>query len=307
MALPLADAADVLRAAGLAVVEYPGWATRARSGSFAPRGLMIHHDASTVGPSPGVPAFMANPANNGAQLWVDTAGTWHLIAAGRMPHAGLGTGWGVARADRGNEDTAGVETDHTIGEPWPAAQLDALVRGTAALCKHYGWNPAVAVCGHKEYAPGRKPDPDGIDMNGFRRAVADEQDGAEDMDKAQDAALRETRNRVMGITRQRWGLWESPNRGGKLIATSETDKGIGTRDPSGAGWWMPVPLLDSADGQYLVERLAAVEAAVKSAVGIDYAKLAAELVAAGMQVKAVVDTAAIARAVADENHNRMEK
>lgn len=99
-----------------------------------------------------------------AQAWVDVVGVWTLTGGGRCNHAGTGTGWGQVRADRGNEDAIGIETDHTVGEPWPDAQISSLRRGTRALLDHLGASPHDALCGHREYAPDRKIDPDGLDM-----------------------------------------------------------------------------------------------------------------------------------------------
>ena len=51
--------ADTLRAAGVDVEEWPGWDERTRPGAFLPRAVMWHHDASPPGPSPSVPAYIA--------------------------------------------------------------------------------------------------------------------------------------------------------------------------------------------------------------------------------------------------------
>lgn len=164
--------AGELRFAGCDVVELPGWHTRGQTdGPYTPRAVMWHHDASPAGDSPYVPAMMADLRNNGAQCWVDRTGRWHIIAAGRMWHAGAGTGWGRIPAGQGNTYSIGVETDHTTGEPWPAAQLASLRWGTRALLSRLGASPGDALCGHKEYAPGRKVDPD-LDMDTERRLVA---------------------------------------------------------------------------------------------------------------------------------------
>jgi peptidoglycan hydrolase-like protein with peptidoglycan-binding domain len=48
-------------------------------------------------------------------------------------------------------------------------QLDAYHRGVAAILKHIGKGPENCI-GHKEWAPGRKTDPD-LDMTIFRAAV----------------------------------------------------------------------------------------------------------------------------------------
>lgn len=171
------DLARVLRDAGLPVVEYVGWRDRRAPGAFAPRGVVWHHDASPLGPSPGLPRLIAVVGNATtppplAQLWVGYDGTWTVCAGGRCNHAGTGQGWGRIRANRGNEDAYGVETDHTVGEAWPARQLDSLRVGTRALLRAVGASPADSLCAHREYAPGRKIDPDGLNMGAERAAVA---------------------------------------------------------------------------------------------------------------------------------------
>jgi hypothetical protein len=95
----------------------------------------------------------------------------------------------VIRANRGNDDSAGIETDHTTGEDWPPALLDSLRRGTAAIMRHYGWSADDALWGHKETAPGRKPDPDGLDMAHERRTVAALIEEDDDMPTAREIAL----------------------------------------------------------------------------------------------------------------------
>lgn len=168
--------ADALRAAGLTVVEYPGWRGRAVAGRFAPRAVMWHHDASAVGPSPAMAHMIAEVGKTDtapplAQCWVDLAGVWHLTAGGRANHAGTGGGWGRVPANAGNTYSIGIETDHTVGEPWPDVQLACLRRGTRVLLDRLGAHASDALCGHKEYTT-RKPDPDGLDMAAERQIVA---------------------------------------------------------------------------------------------------------------------------------------
>lgn len=162
--------AQVLRAAGLTVIEHPGWKTRGLAGgSFTPRAVVWHHDASPKGDSPGVPAYLIrNFSRASAQVWIDRRGRWHLIAAGRAPHAGA-----VRRGMPGNAQSIGIETDHTTGEAWPPALVNSLRRGTAAILKHLrrGSNDLhfhKSVCD----PPGRKDDPDGLDLATERRRVA---------------------------------------------------------------------------------------------------------------------------------------
>jgi len=105
-----------------------------------------------------------------AAAWIDMRGVWHLYAAGLSNHAGLGSSV-LAPANTGNQFYYGIETDHTTGEAWPAAQLDSLRRGTAAIMKAYDLDPAKALEFHKTYAPGRKNDPDGLELANERAVV----------------------------------------------------------------------------------------------------------------------------------------
>jgi hypothetical protein len=195
----------VLRAAGLTVQEIVGWQGRGHPGDgpFEPRAVMFHHDASRPGDSPGALAWLvsgfqsSSDANYDAQCWVDRYGTWHIVAAGRAQHAGAGSGFGSIPAEQGNRYSFGVETDHTTGEAWPPAQYAAVRTGMAAICKHQGWNPATAVVGHKEYAPGRKDDPDPVDMDLFRREVAAEME--DDMTPEEHDWLATTRKLIADV------------------------------------------------------------------------------------------------------------
>jgi peptidoglycan hydrolase-like protein with peptidoglycan-binding domain len=73
----------------------------------------------------------------------------------------------------GNTNFIGIEAENTgllNDAPWPPVQLDAYHRGVAAILKHAG-RGADSCVGHKEWAPGRKPDPS-LDMLAFRVSVA---------------------------------------------------------------------------------------------------------------------------------------
>lgn len=177
----LREAADVLRAAGIPVVEekythgqYAGktWSTVGRDRGYgceaftAFRFIMWHHDASSPGPSASVGEYCKymslGPACN---AWVclgcngkHPSGTWHLLAAGRVNHAGEGgPGWGVQR-DAMNYQAFGIEVDHTTGESWKPdskqAQLAMLRKGTAALFKHYRLDPVPGLLFHKTWTDG---------------------------------------------------------------------------------------------------------------------------------------------------------
>lgn len=137
------------------------------------RGIMWHHDASPAGDSPGALDWcMYMEIAPAAAIWVDRYGKWYVYAAGLTNHAGLGS-CKLAPGNTGNQYFLGIETDHTDGEPWTEAQISSLRIGTAAILKAYGLDPlAGSLEFHKTYAPGRKSDPDGLDLSRERKRVA---------------------------------------------------------------------------------------------------------------------------------------
>jgi hypothetical protein len=161
---------EVLTRAGLTVRALEGWRSRGHYGGFSGlRAVVWHHDASARGDSPGVPAFMlGNWDEAAAQLWVDRAGGWHVLAAGPAYHAGR-----VLPGKPDNHTSLGVETDHTTGEDWPEAQLVSLRTGTCAILARLGTDAAHGLEFHRTVcAPkGRKTDPDGLDLADERRRV----------------------------------------------------------------------------------------------------------------------------------------
>lgn len=181
MAFSLTWLPSVLKAAGLKVAEQPGWLDRGRGEMGRVRGVMCHH---TVGPRTGnMPSLggltrgvrqksgklLPGPL---AQLGLGRDGTYYVIAAGRANHAGEGLWQGITS---GNSSFIGIEAENAgvVADVWPEVQLDAYVRGCAAILKHVG-APAIMCCGHKEYRlpKGTKIDPHSIDMNDFRAKVA---------------------------------------------------------------------------------------------------------------------------------------
>lgn len=168
--------ADVLRAAGCTVVEQPGWKTRGRREMGQIKGVLAHHTASAIGsgnaPCIGI-VTNGRPDLEGplAHLVLGRDGTYFVIAAGRCNHAGAGLWQGINDA---NGQMIGIEAENagTGKEPWPDVQMNAYIRGTAAILKHIGAE-AIMAAGHKEYAlpKGRKIDPT-FDMDAFRSSVA---------------------------------------------------------------------------------------------------------------------------------------
>lgn len=187
MAAPLsADAfARALRAEGVRTTEHTGWRGHHRNhkGAWGPvHGVMLHHTAGSDSVAfchRGTPD-LPGPLCIGV---IDKSGLVHLIGYGRTNHAGSGSAAvlaavragarppapGVDAVD-GNARFYGFEIEN-LGDgrdPYPVAQLDAVERLSAALCRAHGW-PAAGVIGHKEWTR-RKIDPT-FPMDGMRARI----------------------------------------------------------------------------------------------------------------------------------------
>jgi hypothetical protein len=157
--------ADVLRAAGLTVVEEPGWHGRGVELASV-SGIVGHHTA--CGPSGDCPSTstlihgrldLAGPL---CQLQLCRSGHYHCIADGKANHAGDGS-WPGMKPNT-NSDSIGIEAEN-MGDNidvWPAVQMDAYARGVTAILAHLGLG-AERFCTHYEWtrASGRKIDPRG--------------------------------------------------------------------------------------------------------------------------------------------------
>lgn len=158
--------ADVLRKAGLDVVEVNGWRTRG-SDTFSPGGVIAH---ATAGARTSTDQGELNVLLNGstsapppiAQLLLSRAGRYYVVASGRCNHI-------LSKGGVGNTHRIGIEAmNDNRGEPWPPAQYEAYVRGVAAIYRHTGWNLST-LKGHKEHQT-EKSDPT-FDMASFRGRV----------------------------------------------------------------------------------------------------------------------------------------
>jgi hypothetical protein len=183
--------AQLLRDEGVTVVEVGNWETHNRNtkGPWGPvHGVMIHHTvtkgtAATVKICKDGRSDLPGPLCHGV---IAKDGRVHLVGYGRANHAGLGDPDVLVAviAERqaptdneatvdGNRSFYGFECEN-LGDghdPWPAAQLEAIEKVAAAICRHHGWG-ALSVIGHLEWQPG-KIDPKGFTMDWLRGKVAE--------------------------------------------------------------------------------------------------------------------------------------
>ncbi|MFG2900985.1 N-acetylmuramoyl-L-alanine amidase [Streptomyces zaomyceticus] len=195
--LPADRLLAALRDEGVTVVEHPGWRTHNRNaaGAWGPvSGVMIHHTVSTGTASSVEMCFngyegLPGPLCHGV---IAKDGTVHLVGNGRANHAGGGDPnvlravtaedystrpptptehQGSDGAVDGNSRFYGFECINLGNgtDPWPAAQLDAIERVSAALCRAHGWG-ARSVIGHLEWSDW-KSDPKGFGMPSMRDRV----------------------------------------------------------------------------------------------------------------------------------------
>ena len=187
----------ILKAEGLKVVEFRDWRDHQRDEETGKtfggvNGVMIHHTASGDNIADYLydgSSSLPGPLCHG---FINKAGVVYLMSAGRANHAGGGdpavkdaviaesygdsppaTNYhdGSAGAADGNDCFYGFECANwgNGDDPWPEAQIEAMVKASAAICRHYGWS-AKSVIGHKEWS-NWKSDPAGISMKSFRTQV----------------------------------------------------------------------------------------------------------------------------------------
>lgn len=169
----LTDLADVIRAAGLTVIETPGWRTRGHGQMTDVLGVTCHHTAGSAhGNAPSLTVVRdgrADLAGPLAHLLLARDGTVYVVAAGLCWHAGASRQPGYTNSHR-----IGIEAENTglASDPWPGVQITAYARLCAALARHYGF-PVAEVLGHKETCSpvGRKTDPS-LSMPALRTAAA---------------------------------------------------------------------------------------------------------------------------------------
>jgi hypothetical protein len=217
-----------LRGAGLKVIEVktggkpPSEHNRNHKGPWGPvHGVMIHHTvtqgtAHTVEVCRGGYEDLPGPLCHGV---IAKDGTVYVVGYGRTNHAGKGdpdvlsavrteSYMTTPPADNqaitdGNTHFYGFECEN-LGDGkdgWPDAQLDAIERAAAAICKHHGWTEKSTI-GHLEWQPG-KVDPRGFTMASMRtrirKRLAARPEPALTPDQKQDRRLADLERRVKAL------------------------------------------------------------------------------------------------------------
>ncbi|MBO0743620.1 MAG: N-acetylmuramoyl-L-alanine amidase [Candidatus Dormibacteraeota bacterium] len=166
----ITNLAQVLRNAGLTVVEIDGWRTRRRPGAFNPVGVMWHHTGSSANGR----AYAAGILVTGrsdlpgplCQLSIDRQGVVYVIAAGRANHAGSARANGSVASGDGNTLYIGIEFQISGTEPWTQVQRQAGIRVTVAILRNVTRTSERTVAGHFETSTTGKWDPG--DPNGVQ-------------------------------------------------------------------------------------------------------------------------------------------
>lgn len=191
---------QALLAEGVKVVEHRSWRVNNRNhkGPWGPiHGTLLHHTAGHPNGAVDYCYFgssdLPGPLCHGV---IDKQGTVWLVGNGRTNHAGGGDptvlaevtaesyGTRPSRPQVGN--TAGVDGNRyfygfecvNLGDgrdPWPDAQVDAMVRTSAAIARHYRWTEKSTI-GHLEWSRD-KSDPKGpgdvVAMPNLRAKIAE--------------------------------------------------------------------------------------------------------------------------------------
>lgn len=147
---------EALEEFGVKTKETDGWKTRSQGRFNGLKGIVAHHTGSSSSDPDKEANFVKfNPRIAGtlsAQIYLAKDGTAYLLGSGVANHAGLGSfkNWNTNNA---NVQSIGIEAAGDGKEKWPAEQLDAYYRLSAAILTYIG-NDATpdTLIGHWEYS-----------------------------------------------------------------------------------------------------------------------------------------------------------
>lgn len=203
--------ADVLRAAGLPVNEYPGWRDRGLS-TFGPiRGIVCHGTAGSWTSSDEGELRVIAITGSGtatapiANLYLSRSGAWWVVASGTC--TGVKTGTAGPLQGYSDDAVVQIEAQHASTEPWTDVQYRSYVRGCAALAAHQATNydvPVARIVGHYEHQPREKTDP-WFDMAKFRAEVAAVIEGGDDVLSDTDKDILLARVEALALMKDRLG------------------------------------------------------------------------------------------------------
>jgi hypothetical protein len=199
---------------GLTVVVVDGADDRGGD-SFNPGGVVAHHTAgASYGDMPSLQVLIKGHSTLSGPLCnvgFSRSGIVYYIASGRANHAGAGGYRGLV----GNSSVLGIEAENNGTQPWTSDQLRLYPVLAAALLDGIGRGSEWA-CGHKEWAPTRKPDPHTWNMGSFRTSTATAL-ATHGVPPVQPVLPPQTRRpRVVGVCSTPTGLgyWEVGDDGG---------------------------------------------------------------------------------------------
>ena len=136
--------ADVLRAEGVRLVEYPGWHNRGHGDFKDIRGVMVHHTGSDNATAASIANGRPDLPGPLSQLHIARDGTVTVVAVGVAWHAGVGM-YPWLPTNMGNWHMIGIECANSGTSPtaphrtnWPDAQYYALVHCCAAINRRLG-------------------------------------------------------------------------------------------------------------------------------------------------------------------------
>lgn len=148
---------------GITVHWQEGWETRGNT-DMDPAGVVDHHTATPASAPGDYPSLyiVTNGVDQGgyflpgplANFGLGRSGAVYVIAARKANHAGSGSWGGVS----GNYRMWGIEAENNgMGEPWPAAQVEAYLALNTALARHTRFDAAMVVR-HAEWSTAGKID-----------------------------------------------------------------------------------------------------------------------------------------------------